>query len=97
MLVPNGLIYALPAHADAMLEGRTSLAFARKVAPKEGGERSASAAEPAPDGAPMLEVVAARDLKAGVVAAEAKADMVIDAACAKMNKTRADLERHMRI
>ena len=48
-------------------------------------------------GMPMLEVVAARDLKAVVVAAEAKADMVIDAACAKMNKTRADLERHMRI
>ncbi len=77
------------------------------LAAKEGGDGGGLAAAEAHfahalrdakrSGMPMLEVVAARDLKAVVVAAEAKADMMIDAACAKMNKTRTDLERYMRI
>ena len=77
------------------------------LAAKEGGDGGGLAAAEAHfahalrdakrSGMPMLEVVAARDLKAAVVAAEAKADMMIDAACAKMNKTRTDLERYMRI
>ena len=44
---------------------------------------------------PMLEVQAAREWKQAVAESGAAADAVVDAACAKMNKPRAELEAEL--